>query len=175
MREIIALCAEEISVNWKWNRWSTGKKKKEKSTMFTEENFLSTLLGNISQISLVLDFSLFPREVNCFLSHEELPQHLTYSFPSDADQTVSNEHLSPWDPHSLWSIMGNGISERHCSFPPWKCLQHCIWWNYDLYKEKKKKMSQTGYGEHLFIWTLVGCALWAWEPTIYSRQKIRHS
>lgn len=40
--------------------------------------------------------------------------------------------------------------------------------------KKGKKITQTGYEEHLFIWTRLGSAVWAWEPTIYCRQKDRH-
>lgn len=41
--------------------------------------------------------------------------------------------------------------------------------------KKGKKITQTGYEEHLFIWTRLGSAVWAWESTIYCRQKDRHS
>lgn len=48
-REIIAVCAEEISANWKWNRWSTEEKRKKKKKNFKDENstFLSNLQGKI--------------------------------------------------------------------------------------------------------------------------------
>lgn len=93
-------------------------------------------------VSLFVHFRLLPLFILRLTSsfpHEAIPRHLMYSFPPAAAPTVSNEHQSPWDPHVLWSIMANGISERHRGFLPWKVYSTTYSGIMTFIKKKKKK------------------------------------